>query len=132
MTDFLLLIGAGLFSKATIAFERYAFNRLVGSSSDDTIGTGPGSYRVQGNVWHLDCCSPSSGQGWSIFNAIFGWSNDARSKPMQPHVRAPLHNLLTITSAVGSVLSYIIYWLAVIVVLVYMKYKEVSSAHGAS
>jgi len=82
MTDFLLLIGAGLFSKATTAFEQRAFNRILGASTDDTGGTGPGSYRVQGNVWHLDCCSPGTGQGWSIFTAIFGWSNDARSKLM--------------------------------------------------
>jgi hypothetical protein len=39
-----------------------------------------------------------------------------------------LARLLTITSIVGSVLSYIFYWLAVIGVLLYMKYTEVSSA----
>lgn len=79
MTNFLLLIGAGLFSRATAAFETNAFNHIVGANIDDTGGTGPGSYRVQGNVWHLDCCSPASGQNWSIFNAIFGWDNNATS-----------------------------------------------------
>jgi len=102
MTNLLLLIGAGLLSRATAAFETNAFDHIVGSNVDDTAGTGPGSYLVQGNVWHLDCCSSRSGQ-WSIFNAIFGWSNNA---------------------SIGSVLSYIFYWLAVMVVLLCMKYKE--------
>ncbi|KAJ6616430.1 iron permease FTR1/Fip1/EfeU [Mycena sp. CBHHK59/15] len=91
MTNLLLLIGAGLFSRAVWAFERRAFNTLLGTD---------------GSVWHLDCCNPDDkldGQGWSIFNAIFGWTNSA---------------------TLGSVLSYAFYWLAVIVVLVAMKYKE--------
>lgn len=80
MTNFILLIGAGLFSKAVGAFEQHAFNTLLGADVDDAGGTGPGSYRVQGNVWHLDCCSPENkfgNSGWSIFNAIFGWTNNA-------------------------------------------------------
>ncbi|KAG6872478.1 hypothetical protein C0995_009412 [Termitomyces sp. Mi166 len=80
MTNFILLIGAGLFSKAVGAFEQHAFNTLLGADVDDAGGTGPGSYRVQGNVWHLDCCSPENkfdNSGWSIFSAIFGWTNNA-------------------------------------------------------
>jgi len=106
MTNLLLLIGAGLFSKAVGSFQAHAFNNIVGSHVDDTAGDGPGTYQVQGNVWHLDCCSPENkldGQGWSIFNAILGWTNNA---------------------TLGTVLSYVFYWLAVIVVLVYTKYKE--------
>ncbi|KAG6841149.1 hypothetical protein C0991_001426 [Blastosporella zonata] len=106
MTNFIILIGAGLFSKAVGQFEQHAFNTLLGADVDDSGGTGPGSYRVQGNVWHLDCCSAEnylSTDGWSIFNAIFGWTNNA---------------------TLGSVLSYVFYWIAVIVVLIYMKYKE--------
>ena len=83
MTNFLLLIGAGLFSKAVGAFEKNAFNNLLGADVDDAGGDGPGSYRVKGNVWHLDCCNPDNkldGQGWSIFGAIFGWSNSATRK----------------------------------------------------
>jgi high-affinity iron transporter len=85
ITNLLLLIGAGLFTKSIASFEDNAFSNLLGASIDDSGGTGPGSYRVQGNVWHLDCCSPSSisGQGWSLFNAIFGWSNNASSELMQ-------------------------------------------------
>ena len=80
MTNLLLLIGAGLFSKSIGSFQTHSFNSLVGSNADDTAGNGPGTYRVQGNVWHLDCCNPeikTDGQGWSIFNAIFGWTNNA-------------------------------------------------------
>ncbi|KAJ7154728.1 iron permease FTR1 [Mycena filopes] len=106
MTNLLLLIGAGLFSRSVWAFEEHAFNKLLGGDVDDSGGDGPGSFRVQGSVWHLDCCNPEDnldGQGWSVFNAILGWTNSA---------------------TLGSVLSYVFYWLAVIVVLVVMKYRE--------
>ncbi|KAF8156787.1 Ftr1 protein [Crassisporium funariophilum] len=106
MTNFLLLIGAGLFSKAVGAFQENAFNRLLGADADDAGGDGPGSFPVAGNVWHINCCNPDSkldGQGWSIFNAIFGWTNNA---------------------TIGTILSYVFYWLAVIVVLIYMKHTE--------
>ncbi|KZS97465.1 Ftr1 protein [Sistotremastrum niveocremeum HHB9708] len=106
MTNFILLIGAGLFSKAVGDFQENAFNRLVGGDIDDTGGDGPGSFSVNDVVWHLDCCNPennTNGQGWSIFGAIFGWTN---------------------TATVGTVLSYVFYWICVIVVLVYMKWSE--------
>ncbi|KAF8838948.1 iron permease FTR1 [Paxillus ammoniavirescens] len=117
MTNLILLIGAGLFSKAAWSFQENAFIQLLGVDVDDTGGTGPGSYDVRGNVWHLDCCSSSTGS-WSLFNAVFGWQNSA---------------------TLGSVLSYVFYWLAVIVVLVYLKFKEgrtkllgLESANGKS
>lgn len=106
MTNFLLLIGAGLFSKAVGFLEAHVFVRLVGAEVDDTGGDGPGSYQVTGNVWHLDCCNPennSDNQGWSIFAALFGWTNSA---------------------SFGTVLSYVFYWFAVIATLVYLKWKE--------
>ncbi|KAJ7578601.1 iron permease FTR1 [Mycena floridula] len=106
MTNLLLLIGAGLFSRAVGSFERNAFNHLLGGDVDDAGGDGPGSFPVAGNVWHLDCCNPEDnldGQGWSVFNAIFGWTNSA---------------------TLGTVLSYVFYWIAVIVTLVVMKYTE--------
>ncbi|KAF8968346.1 iron permease FTR1 [Flammula alnicola] len=109
MTNFLLLIGAGLFSKSVGAFQDHAFNKLLGADAGDTGKDGPGSYRVQGNVWHLQCCNPNNtfdGQGWTIFGAIFGWTNNATQ---------------------GTVLAYVFYWLAVIVCLVYMKFKEAST-----
>ncbi|EED84852.1 iron permease FTR1 [Postia placenta Mad-698-R] len=106
MTNFILLIGAGLFSKAVWAFDEQHFNNIVGADVDDTGGDGPGSFNVQGSVWHLNCCNPENNydsDGWTIFGAIFGWTNSA---------------------TVGSVVSYVAYWVAVIVVLVYLKFKE--------
>ncbi|KAJ8585103.1 Ftr1 protein [Rhizopogon salebrosus TDB-379] len=103
MTNLILLIGAGLFSKCVWAFQEYAFNKMLGTDVDDTGGDGPGSYDVRGNVWHLECCNPETDQAWGIFNAVFGWTNSA---------------------TLGSVLSYVFYWVMVIVVLVHLKYKE--------
>ncbi|KAJ1304661.1 hypothetical protein OPQ81_005800 [Rhizoctonia solani] len=104
-TSFLLLIGAGLFSKSVGAFERYKFNTKVGSDVAEA-GNGPGSYDVVGNIWHLNCCNPENktdALGWSIFNAIFGWSNNG---------------------SIGTVLSYVFYWIAAIATLVMMKHQE--------
>ncbi|KIP03391.1 iron permease FTR1 [Phlebiopsis gigantea 11061_1 CR5-6] len=106
MTNFILLIGAGLFSRAVWAFQEQRFNHLLGADVDDAGGDGPGSFDVRGNVWHLDCCNPDDNfdnSGWSLFNAIFGWTNSA---------------------TLGSVLGYVFYWLAAIVTLVAMKWKE--------
>lgn len=61
---------------------------------------------MRGNVWHLDCCNPENNfdsDGWSIFSAIFGWTNSA---------------------TLGSVLSYVFYWLAVIATLIVLKFRE--------
>ena len=80
MTNFLLLIGAGLFSQSVSAFEGYAYSKLLGIAGDDAGGNGPGSYPVKGNVWHLDCCNPNvkgASDGWTIFGAVFGWTNNA-------------------------------------------------------
>lgn len=47
-TCVLLLIAAGLASKAVWFFETYAYNSKVGLAVDDlnVIGDGPGSFRV--------------------------------------------------------------------------------------
>jgi high-affinity iron transporter len=89
MTNLLLLIGAGLFSRSVWAFQQDSFNRLLGGDVDDAGGDGPGSFRVQGNVWHLDCCNPENkfdSNGWSVFNALFGWTNSATRQfpPLSP------------------------------------------------
>lgn len=80
----------------------------LGADVDDSsaAGDGPGSYDVRGNVWHLDCCNPDNNfdsDGWTMFNAIFGWTNSA---------------------TIGTVLAYMFYWLAAIVCLIYLKFKE--------
>lgn len=106
MTNFLLLIGAGLFSKAVGHYQKNAFNHLLGKDVDDLQGDGPGSFDVRGNVWHLDCCNSDNnldGNGWLIFGAIFGWTNSA---------------------TLGTVLSYVFYWIAAIATLVVLKWRE--------
>ena len=83
MTNLLLLIGAGLFSKSVGALQSHAFDVLLGADVDDTGGDGPGSYDVRGNVWHLDCCNPENnndGPGWGVFGSVLGWSNNATGK----------------------------------------------------
>ncbi|KAN0103665.1 iron transporter FTH1 [Russula decolorans] len=61
MTNFILIIGAGLFSKSVGSFEKNAFNHLIGGDTDST-GDGP------------------DGDGWLIFGALTGWTNSATSK----------------------------------------------------
>ncbi|CAE6469737.1 unnamed protein product [Rhizoctonia solani] len=104
-TSLLLLIGAGLMSKAIGAFERHRFNVMVGGDVAEA-GDGPGSFDVIGNIWHLDCCNPENkldAKGWAVFNAILGWSNNG---------------------SIGTVISYIAYWLIAIFALVRMKHRE--------
>lgn len=106
MTNLILLIGAGLFSRAIWEFEAHAFAQIVGADVDDTGGDGPGSFDVRNSVWHLDCCNPENNfdnGGWMIFNAIFGWTNSA---------------------TYGSVSGYVAYWVAVMIALVGLKWKE--------
>ena len=61
----------------------------VGGDVAET-GDGPGSYDVDGNVWHLTYGNPETDNGgWQIFNAILGWTNNA---------------------TIGTILSYVFYW----------------------
>jgi high-affinity iron transporter len=124
-TYLLFLIGAGLFSKCIGFFEYYVsafskdleyrllttglqrFAKAVGGDVAET-GNGPGSYQVAGNVWHLTYGNPETGAvgtngGWQIFNAIFGWNNNA---------------------SIGTILGYCLYWIAIMVSLIYIKWSE--------
>ncbi|KAL8280307.1 hypothetical protein RQP46_007224 [Phenoliferia psychrophenolica] len=104
-TNILFLLGAGLFSKSVGDFERYKFNQGVGSDVAE-LGSGPGSFDVRISVWHLDYGNPevnTATDGYSIFNAILGWSNDA---------------------SYGTILSYVFYWIAVMIGVIYMKWSE--------
>jgi len=94
----------GLFSKAVWALEINAWNKIIGGDAAE-VGSGPGSYDVHKSVWHVNCCNAeiNGGGGWGIFNALFGWENSA---------------------TYGSVLSYNLYWLTIIVVFASMRYKE--------
>ncbi|GAA5852724.1 hypothetical protein JCM8547_002604 [Rhodosporidiobolus lusitaniae] len=105
-TNILFLLGSGLFSKAVGYFQIYVYNTGVGGDVAET-GSGPGSFDpTYGVVWHLVYGSPEDNtatDGYSIFNAILGWTNNA---------------------TIGTVLAYFFYWAAVIVGVVYMKWQE--------
>ncbi|KAH7406842.1 plasma membrane iron permease-like protein [Phaeosphaeria sp. MPI-PUGE-AT-0046c] len=103
-TCFLYLVAAGLFSKGVWNLEQNAWVKLAGEGAAEA-GTGPGSYDIRKSVWHVNCCSPldNGDGGWGIFNSLFGWQNSA---------------------TYGSVISYNLYWLVVIVGFLFMGWKE--------
>ncbi|KAF7561129.1 hypothetical protein G7046_g3001 [Stylonectria norvegica] len=103
-TCLLYLVAAGLFSRAFWLFEQQQWNKIVGGDAAE-LGDGPGSYDIDRSIWHVNCCSPelNGGGGWSIFNAVFGWTNSA---------------------TYGSFISYNIYWLFVIVQFKALSFKE--------
>lgn len=104
-TGILYLISAGLFSRSIWFFEMYVFAKRTGGDASEN-GSGPGTYDIAKSVWHVNCCNPQTDNGWDIFNALLGWQNSA---------------------TYGSVLSYNLYWLVLIVVLMLMMYEE---THG--
>lgn len=93
-----------MLSKAVWAFEINHWNHVIGGDAAE-VGSGPGSYDIRQSVWHVNCCNAelNGGGGWGIFNAILGWENSA---------------------TYGSVISYNLYWLVIIVSFVSMRYKE--------
>lgn len=101
-TGILYLISAGLFSRGIWYFETYVYNQKTGGDASEN-GSGPGTYDITKSVWHVNCCNPETDNGWDVFNALLGWQNSA---------------------TYGSVISYNIYWLALIVVLALMLYQE--------
>ncbi|KAK9479576.1 iron permease FTR1/Fip1/EfeU [Lipomyces japonicus] len=101
-TCFLYLVAAGLMSKAVWYLEMYSFAKLVGGDVAET-GSGPGSYDVRRSVWHVNCCNGETDGGWMIFNALFGWQNSA---------------------TYGSVIMYNVYWIAVIIAVISLLFKE--------
>ncbi|TGO21751.1 hypothetical protein BPAE_0202g00120 [Botrytis paeoniae] len=104
-TCLLYLVAAGLFSRAVWFFQAQNWNDATGGDAAET-GAGPGSYDIRQSVWHVNFGNPelNGGGGWGIFNAILGWQNSA---------------------TYGSVISYNLYWLVVIVGFLLMRYKEV-------
>lgn len=101
-TCILYLIAAGLFSRSIWFFESYVFNQATGGDAAEN-GAGPGTYNIKKSVWHVNCCNPLTDNGWDIFNALLGWQNSA---------------------TYGSVLSYNLYWLFIIVTVFLMGYEE--------
>jgi high-affinity iron transporter len=104
-TCLLYLVAAGLFSRSVWYFEAQDWNNAVGSDAAE-LGAGAGSYDIDRSVWHVNFGNPelNGGGGWGIFNAILGWTNSA---------------------TYGSVISYNLYWLCVILGFLAMRYKEV-------
>lgn len=82
-------------SRGVWYFENNAWNHVIGGDASET-GSGPGSYNIKESVWHVNCCNPElgGGGGWGIFNALLGWTNSA---------------------TLGSVISYNLYWVAVMI-----------------
>lgn len=104
-TWILYLVAAGLFSKAIGYFEAYRWNKMTGGDAAEN-GSGAGSYNIHWTVWHVNYGNPeikTSGYGWQIFNAILGWNN---------------------TASYGTTIGYILYWVAVSVTLIVMRFKE--------
>jgi len=103
-TCFLYLVAAGLFSRGVWSFQTHEWNTITGGDASE-VGSGPGSYNIRESVWHVNCCNPElkGGGGWGIFNALFGWTNSA---------------------TYGSVISYNMYWVAVIITFLLMLYTE--------
>lgn len=101
-TCILYLIAAGLFSRGVWYFENYVFNKKTGGDASES-GDGNGSYDISKAVYHVNCCNPELDNGWDIFNALLGWQN---------------------TGYIGSVLSYNIYWLCLIIVVGLMLFEE--------
>ncbi|KAH8690704.1 high-affinity iron transporter [Talaromyces proteolyticus] len=101
-TCVLYLIAAGMFSKSVWKLQFHTFQTKVGSDVAEA-GSGPGSYNIFNSVWHVNCCNPEIDNGWDVFNAILGWQNSA---------------------TYGSVISYNLYWLFIMVTISCMLYQE--------
>nr|K7ND00.1 RecName: Full=High affinity iron permease ftrA [Epichloe festucae E2368]AET13877.1 high-affinity iron permease [Epichloe festucae] len=103
-TCLLYLVAAGLFSRGVWSLEAQKWNIAIGGDAAET-GSGPGSYDIDNSIWHVNCCSPTAADngGWGVFNAILGWQNSA---------------------TYGSVISYNVYWIFVMVGFCTMRFKE--------
>lgn len=109
-TGFLYLVAAGLFSKGVWQFELNWFIKKCGGLDVSETGDGPGSYDIKNSVWHVNCCNgemQDDGAFWMLFTAILGWTNSA---------------------TYGSVISYNMYWIAVIAAFNYLMYRESEAA----
>jgi high-affinity iron transporter len=101
-TSVLYLIAAGMFSKAIWSLQFHVFSQKVGSDVAEE-GVGPGSYNTRQSVWHVNCCNPEIDNGWDVFQALLGWQNSA---------------------TYGSVISYNMYWIGIMVAVACMLYEE--------
>ncbi|WFD32007.1 hypothetical protein MSPP1_003049 [Malassezia sp. CBS 17886] len=106
-SSILLVITAGMLSRAVYYFEFYKYVQKVGDAAAES-GNGPASYDALNYVWHIDCCNPedqtdNGGSGWSILNSLVGWNN---------------------TATVGSLTVYVLYWFALMAFLIFRVMYE--------
>ncbi|KAF9978202.1 high-affinity iron permease [Actinomortierella ambigua] len=106
-TCFLLVIAAGLFSKAIFAYEMDRWNKLTGVDADDA-----GTFDPRGNVWYLSWGNPNDPNAgfYQFLNAILGWNNIA---------------------SVGTITGYCLYWVAVILAVLFMRWKRNRNARDS-
>ncbi|CCE65510.1 hypothetical protein TPHA_0L01570 [Tetrapisispora phaffii CBS 4417] len=102
-TCFLYLISAGLFSKGVWQLELQDYVNKCNGQDMSEVGSGPGSYDITRSVWHVNCCNGETDGGWMILTALFGWTNSA---------------------TYGSVISYNIYWLVLILIIKLLMIEE--------
>ncbi|ODV87830.1 hypothetical protein CANARDRAFT_26031 [[Candida] arabinofermentans NRRL YB-2248] len=101
-TCFLYMVAAGLISRGVWFLELEKFVQRCGQDTSES-GSGPGSYDIAYSVWHVNCCNGLTDGGWMLFNALVGWTNSA---------------------TYGSVISYILYWIFIIVLLKVKSQRE--------
>lgn len=106
LTCFLYMVSAGLMSRGVWFLELEQFVRRCDGLDVSETGSGPGSYDISKSVWHVNCCNGLTDGWWMVFNAIFGWTNSA---------------------TYGSVITYSVYW---IVVIIWLNLKLVEEKHG--
>ncbi|CAG8448604.1 3934_t:CDS:2 [Scutellospora calospora] len=54
-------------------------------------------------IWKLNCCDPEENDFWDVMGSIFGWTNEA---------------------TIDSTISYFVYWLMIIIVVVVIRLRE--------
>ncbi|CCF58461.1 hypothetical protein KAFR_0E03090 [Kazachstania africana CBS 2517] len=102
-TCFMYLIASGLFSKGVWQLELQDYVNKCHGQDMSEVGSGPGSYDISRSVWHVNCCNGEIDGGWMIFTALFGWTNSA---------------------TYGSVISYNVYWIILIVAIKLLMVEE--------
>lgn len=102
-TVVLYIVSAGLMSRGVWFFELEKYVQDCNGQDMTEIGNGPGSYDVTNVIWHVNCCSGINDGGWMLLNALVGWNN---------------------TATYGSIFSYNIYWLLIVIMLKIKLYEE--------
>ncbi|RLV91652.1 Iron transporter FTH1 [Spathaspora sp. JA1] len=102
-TCFLYIVSAGLISRGVWFLELERYVRACGGLDVSETGSGPGSYDIATSIWHVNCCNGLTDGWWMVANALVGWTNSA---------------------TYGSVFTYCMYWLFVIVWLEVKLYEE--------